>query len=183
MKTVVLREPSLEYLESYRDACREMKDIGNTSYTFENPDTFDLWKNTLLQKYENESRGVNLPDGYVPGTTFWLVEKESGLFIGTGQVRHRLTPALERYGGHIGYAIRPSCWNQGYGTQQLALLLEQARQLGIEKVLSTCNDDNVGSYRVMEKNGGVHHDTISNTIDGRTFLTRRYWFDNTAPRR
>ena len=182
MNHVELVTPSAEYLESYRDACREMKESGNTYYNMDNPDTFDEWKNTLLAKYKNDSQGIGLPAGYVPATTFWLVDKAAGLFIGTGQVRHRLTPFLERFGGHIGYAIRPSCWNKGYGTRQLALLLKEAQKLGIAKALITCNDDNPGSYRVMEKNGGVYQDTIENTIDGNTFLTRRYWFDLTAPR-
>ncbi len=83
----------------------------------------------------------------------------------------------ERFGGHIGYFIRPSTWNQGYGNVQLALLLKEASKLSIDRALVTCDEDNVGSYLVMEKNGGIYRDTIENNIDGKVRRTKRYWFD------
>lgn len=81
---------------------------------------------------------------------------------------------MSRYGGHIGYGVRFSRWNQGFGTQMLALALEEANKLGLSKVLITCDDDNIGSARVMEKNGFLLSDKVENTVDGRSILTRRY---------
>ena len=58
----------------------------------------------------------------------------------------------------------------------LSLALKYAEEeLGLNKVLLTCNDDNIGSYRVIEKNGGVLQDKIKNHINGKEQLSRRYW--------
>ena len=157
MKIIKLVLPSEEYLQSYLDACREMKDEGVETFSIHDPEQFKDWKDTIFQTYNERRKGINLKSGYVPDTTFWLVE--NGEFIGLGSVRHRLTPALESFGGHIGYMIRPSRWNQGYGTLQLKLLLDEAARLGIEKALLTCSIYNPGSAKVMEKNGGVRIDT------------------------
>ena len=59
--------------------------------------------------------------------------------------RHNLKGELINIGGNIGYAIRPSERRKGYATIQLQLLLEKAKELGLEKVLVTCRDNNVGS--------------------------------------
>ena len=60
---------------------------------------------------------------------------ESQVFLGKISIRHRLTDALLRYGGHIGYGIRYSQWNKGYGTLLLKLALEKAGEMGIHEVL------------------------------------------------
>lgn len=75
--------------------------------------------------------------------------------LGVSKLRYTLTPALEDAGGHIGYRIRPDERGKGYGTQILALTLPHARALGLERVLLTCDADNVRSARVILGNGGV----------------------------
>ena len=57
----------------------------------------------------------------------------------------------------------------------LELSLMEAKKIGLSKILITCDDDNVGSARVMEKNGFVLGDKIENNFDGTPFVTRRYW--------
>ena len=81
---------------------------------------------------------------------------------------------LKQYGGHIGYGIRFSEWNKGYGTLMLRLALEKAKALGITSALITCNDDNYGSAKVMENNGFMLQDKIQNMINGKPITTRRY---------
>lgn len=99
-------------------------------------------------------------------------------FIGEVSIRHELTDALLRYGGNIGYGIRYSEWNKGIGTTMLSMALKYAKErLGLNRVLITCDDDNIGSARVIEKNRGILQDKIPNTIDGRDIITRRYWID------
>lgn len=74
--------------------------------------------------------------------------------LGVVRSRHRLLPSLELEGGHIGYDIRPSARRQGHGTAILALALGRARALGLRGVLLTCDEDNLGSVRIIEDNGG-----------------------------
>ena len=173
--TAKLVTPDEEYLQSYLEVCRDFKAQGITLYSLHDPEKFGEWRHTIFQKFENQRLGINLPNGFVPASTFWSVE--NGELIGIGNIRHRLTENLERFGGHIGYMIRRDKWGQGYGTAQLALLLEKAAKLGLECVLITCDEDNIASARVMEKNGGVWQDTIDNVIDGVPRRTKRYWID------
>jgi predicted acetyltransferase len=83
---------------------------------------------------------------------FWLVDGET--YVGRVNLRHRLNPRLRRLGGHIGYEIHPSLRRRGYGTRALALALERARALGLHRVLLVCAEENVGSRRIIEANGG-----------------------------
>ncbi len=103
--------------------------------------------------------------GWVPCTFLWVVE--DGYYVGSVAVRHRLTDFLRREGGHIGYSVRPSARRRGIATAALAAALPVARGLGIDPALLTCDDDNVGSARVIEANGGV----LEDVRDG----IRRYW--------
>jgi predicted acetyltransferase len=110
----------------------------------------------------------------VPMTIFWLVEGEE--FIGRVSIRHYINEWLLRVGGHIGYDIRPTKRRLGYGTMILRLALPKAKELGIERVLVTCDEDNVGSARIIEKNGGILEDIIE--VEGLPKRKRRYWIDN-----
>jgi predicted acetyltransferase len=107
-----------------------------------------------IDKLHNKSKGNDLPSGLVPVTTFWLV-KDNQIILGESRLRHGLTPALEEFGGHIGYNIRPSQRRKGYGTLLLALTLEKAGLLGMRRVRVTCDTDNIGSVRIIENNGGM----------------------------
>lgn len=94
--------------------------------------------------------------GFVPMTTLWWAEGDR--MLGRLAVRHRLTPALERNGGHIGYDVRPAARRQGHATAMLAAALPVARALRIEEALVTCAEWNTASRRVIEANGGRYLD-------------------------
>jgi len=97
------------------------------------------------------------------------------MILGESRLRHSLTPALEHHGGHIGYVIRPSQRRKGYGTLILALTLEKARALGIQRVRITCDTDNTGSVRIIEKNGGILSAQVISERSGK--LISQYWID------
>lgn len=165
-----LIEPNESYLGSYIAAYDEYQEKGVTTYGLT-----DTRSCNLLAKYDNYRHERNLKPDRVGAHFYWLVDDEKGYFIGEITVRHRLTEALLRRGGHIGYGIRCSEWNKGYGTLMLKLALEKAKALGLSKVLITCNDDNIGSAKVMEKNGSVLQDKVKNIVDSEEIITRRYW--------
>lgn len=126
-----------------------------------------------VQRAKDHVCGIGLPEGWVPFNTYWLVCKNR--IIGTCELRHRLTEALRKCGGHSGYSVRPSERRKGYGTGMLGLVLQKAKALGIERVLVTCSDDNIASARVIEKNGGKLADKIPS--EHRDAPTRRYWIE------
>lgn len=108
------------------------------------------------------------PD-WVPCTYLWVTEGDE--VIGSLAIRHELNAWLLDQGGHIGYSIRPSRRRQGHASRALALALDRARGLGLERVLLTCDLDNDASRRTIERNGGIYEDTRG--------IKRRYWFNIT----
>jgi predicted acetyltransferase len=166
--------PREEYLDSCVKASKELYGLNIKAFGLYNPDVMDVrrWKETVLEFYETFRKGLNLPKACVPASAFWLVE--DGEFVGIGSLRHKLTRSLLRFGGHIGYAVRPTKWGRGYGTLLLKLLLKEAACLGIEEVLLTCDKTNVASAKVMRKNGGVLIDAFDDVVNGKPRVTCRY---------
>ena len=110
---------------------------------------FRLYREIGVMPYE----GVTDPRELVPETVRWLVV--GGEYVGRIAIRHRLTPALLRKGGNIGYEVRPSARGRGHATAMLAAALPIAAALGIDQARIDCDVDNVASRRVIEKNGGL----------------------------
>ncbi|MEZ4320590.1 MAG: GNAT family N-acetyltransferase [Myxococcota bacterium] len=108
---------------------------------------------TKVARLDEQSRGVNLTDGHVPGTTRFL--EHEGRLLGVSNFRHRLTPSLERFGGHVGYSVRPSARGRGHATRLLEAAKDHGRTLGIDALVLTCAPTNVASARVITKCGGV----------------------------
>lgn len=168
-RSLVLLEPCGEYLASYLEARGEALEHGMTAEGFSSAPADEL-----LRRYDDLRQGRGLPPGWVAADYYWLVDVDKRRFIGEIGIRHSLTEALERYGGHIGYAVRPSEWNKGCGSLMLGLALEKAKALGLSEILITCDDDNAASAKVMEHNGFTLRDKVQNQIDGRSITTRRY---------
>ena len=111
--------------------------------------------------------GTPRPDGWVACTFRWIADGDT--FLGSIAVRHELNAFLLELGGHIGYSVRPSARRQGHAARALADSLPIARDLGLDRVLVTCDEDNAGSRRTIERNGGVLEDVRGGK--------RRYWID------
>ena len=127
-----------------------------------------------LEVLAEHARGQNLPPNHVPST--FLFAFAASRIVGRVSIRHELNEVLLRVGGHIGYVVVPEFRRQGYATAILRRSLQIAHEtLGIGRVLVTCDDDNVGSIRTIEKNGGV----LENVISGPDLAKskRRYWIE------
>jgi predicted acetyltransferase len=93
--------PSVQWRSAFLEMARECEAAGEHRYALALRD-FESY----LQKIEAARPGHNLPDGWVPGTEFWL--EDSGQIIASARLRLALTPDLENEGGHVGYDVRPS---------------------------------------------------------------------------
>ncbi len=111
--------------------------------------------------------------GGVPGRYYWLFC--DGELVAASRLRLELTEELKRLGGNIGYDVRPSERSRGFGTRVLYETLREARSASLERVLITCDSDNPGSRRVIEKNGGALIDRGLAPVGGRPTLG--YWID------
>jgi predicted acetyltransferase len=126
-----------------------------------------------LKTLEDHRNGVNLPERFVPST--FLVADVAGEIVGRTSIRHRLNEVLLHEGGHIGYAVLPAHRRRGYATEILRQSLIVARSLGIDRVLLTCNDDNIGSIKAIE----ACHGQLENVVpdESSPVPLRRYWID------
>jgi len=157
------------WLDARDDWGRGVHQDGSGLHAEDDVDTpagFAAWVGRLLRQADTS---VPAGPGRVHATHFWIVERDS--VLGAISLRHSLTGFLLRAGGHVGYGIRPSARRRGLATWALAEVLPEARSLGVSRLLVTCADENVGSARTIEKNGGVLADVGPTELG----LTRRYW--------
>lgn len=165
--------PDTKYKESFISFLDELvNDRDSRRIHFEDSTEY-IRKNFegYVKKELGRAEGKDLPPGYVPSTTYWLIDNDE--FIGRVNIRHRLNDYLLRIGGHIGYFIRPSKRKKGYGRKILELALPKAKELGLRKVLVTCDEDNPGSKKIIEENFGIYENKVINEKNGP--LKLRYW--------
>ncbi len=125
-----------------------------------------------VTQLERQRRGIDL-DNWVEST--WLLAEVGGQIVGRASIRHRLNDRLAFRGGHIGYAVRPVFRRRGYATEILRQSLVIARSYGVDRVLLTCDDDNVASRAVIEACGGVLEQVVAASDSGNGVAFCRYW--------
>ena len=87
--------------------------------------------------------------------TFLLIREYDDRIIGMLNLRWNLTEYLKKFGGNIGYSIRPTERKKGYNKINLYLGLLEAKKLGLDKVILDCTVTNVGSDKTIRALGGV----------------------------
>ena len=122
---------------------------------------------------ENEEYAYNL--GRCQSKTFLLIRENDNRIIGTINIRWNLTEAMKKFGGNIGYGIRPTERRKGYNKINLYLGLIESKKLGLDKVMLDCDVNNLGSDKTLKALGGVLERTEIDPSDG--ILTNVYWFD------
>jgi predicted acetyltransferase len=167
--TVELIRPTADMRVEFLTMAKEYLCFGDERYK----DAIEDF-NGYIQNLANWSQGRELPEGFVPSDTFWLVQNGSRI-LGCSRFRHSLTPQLAHEGGHIGYDIRPLQRHKGYGTLILSLTLEKARLGGLGRVLLVSDKNNIASAAIIQRNGGKFENEVTSALDGR--MLARYWID------
>ncbi len=164
LSLILPEEAKREEIEVYREAWGKERIIPG-SLKRRGEESLDEWlkQNIAGRSFREDSK-------LVTSHTYFLTDP-SGALLGAVDLRHHLTDALFRTGGHIGYGIRPSCRGKNYAPCMLALCLEKAKERGIERVLVTCREENRASAAVIEACGGV----MENRIEENGECFRRYW--------
>src|SRR5258708_9928987 len=146
-----LAEPSEQYKYSYIEGIQEFQKEGKyLNFNLKRiTEDFGLFLEHMRIQRERDKTAP----GRVPNADFWLIDNNE--FVGRISLRYTLNDYLLLLGGHIGYEIRPSCRRQGYGKEILRLALLQAKQAGLKRVLVTCDENNPGSKKIIEYNGGI----------------------------
>ncbi|MCK2156477.1 GNAT family N-acetyltransferase [Exiguobacterium sp. 17-1] len=161
-----LMKPTIAWEKEYRAFLEDWRESGESIVPEVVGDTYEP-----LAAYfaEQEAEESEVSPGRVTHSTYWMVDGQR--IVGALNFRHDLTENLKLYGGHIGYGIRPSERKKGYATTGLRLVLEEARQRGLDQVLLTCGVENLASRRVIVANGGQEIEpTVRNGRETRRFI-------------
>ena len=143
---------------------------GATPGSFKENEIYEEWLNKLV----NEHNNINLENGRVPSSFYFLMNENK--ILGSISIRHNLEDEmLRKFGGHIGYNVRPSERRKGYATIMLNLALEKCDELGLEEVMVTCKEDNIGSAKTIENNCGVLKEVIFDSQENCKF--KKYWIN------
>ena len=157
-----------EYIQEFLNNNSQIHGVGELD---ESIDNYDMW----LKRVDDYSNGRNLKEGHVSANTYFAVSEDTDKLIGMIDIRHKLNDYLLKEGGHIGYCVRPSERKKGYATKILYLGLEKCAELGIDKVLITCDKSNIGSAKTIQNNFGILENEIQ--CSDLKELLQRYWID------
>jgi len=127
----------------------------------------------MLERLRKDRLGEELREGRVPNTMLYAFV--AGAIVGRVSVRHYLNDVLRARGGHIGYAVAPAFQRRGYATEMFRQAVAYCRSLGLDRIMITCDDDNVASWKVIEAAGALLEETFVDTEDDA--LARRYWLE------
>ena len=165
------KEEIIEYLNEFVEYKSNINGTGSLDkllegYTFE-----EALENCLNMENEDYAR----KKGKCPGKTFLLIRESDNRIVGTINIRWNLNEAMLRFGGHIGYGIRPTERRKGYNKINLYLGMLEAKKVGLENVMLDCDVNNLGSDRTLKALGGKLERTEIDPVDG--VLTNVYWFN------
>ena len=159
------KEKWFEYIKEYRMDNPNAKPLGCTEDL-----NYEQWLNTI----EKESKGIDLLEGRVPSTVYFLMNNDR--IIAHISIRHNIdNDFLRLYGGHIGYGVRPSERRKGYATIMLHLALIKCNELGIKDVMISCKESNIGSVKTIENNLGIQKELIY--IEDQQMNFKKYWIN------
>ena len=172
-----LVKPDLIYYEKYNEMMEEWNE-SNTQIApwfldkpFENIEEFA----EFIKMLDNVENGI-VDKNFSSSTSYFVINKNGNL-IGATSLRHYLTVEGFNTWGHIGYGVRPSERRKGYATEMLKMMLQEAKNKKINKVLIGAHASNIGSCKVIEKCDGILENVVIDPNDTKETINR-YWINN-----
>ena len=172
MESLILIKPSASYAQQISEYRQEFLDADDSMYgcgplrRIEDP----LEYIKICEDYADPER---VPAELVQATQLFLIRKSDDKLVGMIQIRHYFNDYLEKYAGHIGYSVRPSERRKGYAKAMLKAALPLCKEIGLDKVLISCIDGNIGSEKTILANGGVYESTVCEPKSNRNL--KRFW--------
>ncbi|MCR5564176.1 MAG: GNAT family N-acetyltransferase [Gammaproteobacteria bacterium] len=166
---------SKQYKKQITDILDEWVEYNNTHETNHSPWAI-FSDHSNFDEYIIKTKEREMPSDpkYVPSSLFYAYDEDRDVMVGAVNIRHCLNDNLLKTGGHIGDGVRPSERRKGYATKMIALALEECKKLEINKVLITCDKDNIGSRKQIMNNGGIKENEI---IEDDGNIVERYWIE------
>ena len=173
MERLELVRPTKEHEEqvmNYRQVFLDNNEIIHGSSELQDVQNYDEWLDF------DERLSKKFGEGYVPSILYLAIRKNDNKLIGMIDFRTDLTDFLLKYGGNIGYSILPEERRKGYGKEMLKLALKKYKEYGKEKVLITCDKDNIASAKTIMANGGILENEVLDIPGiGESGIIQRYW--------
>lgn len=173
MEKFYLEEPTLkrkvEALNYIKEFYLNNSDVNGVGKLDDYLDNYEEW----LKYLKVMSNPNTCPKKWCPGFEYFLIRENDNKLVGMINLRYNLNESLLIHGGHIGYSIRPTERRKGYNKIQLYLCLLKAKELGLDKVLLTAYDHNLGSVKTILALGGI----LENKIEDEKGFMSRYWID------
>ncbi|MBD5085352.1 MAG: GNAT family N-acetyltransferase [Clostridiales bacterium] len=172
MDTIKLVIPTEEYLDqvwAYRQECLDAGSDMDGCGPLRTAESAQQW----LAATVSCTDPATVPKNRVQATQFLAVRESDDRVVAMIQVRHYFNEYLEKYAGHIGYSVRPVERRKGYAKEALRLALPFCKEIGLDRVLISCEPDNLGSRRTILANGGVYECTVHEP--GEDIDLERYW--------
>lgn len=108
-----------------------------------------------LDLVHRNNKPETVPENWVVSSTFLAKRESDERIVGIIDLRHSLdTEFLADYGGHIGYAVRPSERRKGYAKEMLTQVIDYACEIGIKELKLGCCAENLASIGVIRACGG-----------------------------
>ena len=141
------KDEAIDYINEF---IKNNSEINGTGGLDRYLNDYDGWLEKLSQDY------TRIPDeNKVPARTYFLVRENDNKIVGMINIRLTLNDRLKKFGGNIGYSIRPSERRKGYNKINLYLALKVCDKYNIDKILLDADLENVASWKTMEALGGV----------------------------
>lgn len=138
---------AIEYINEFIKYNSEIHGVGSLNKYLDN---YETWLDKLKENRNRKEIG-NL----VPSETFFLIRENDNKIVGMIDIRLALNDFLKKYGGNIGYSIRPTERRKGYNKINLYLALKFCQEKGLKEVLLDCDVNNLGSANTIISLGGV----------------------------
>lgn len=161
----------IEFLNEFVEYGSDLNGVGALDkiydgYTFE-----EALDRCLKMEDQDYAKSV----GRCPGKTFLLIRENDNKIVGSANLRWNLTEAVLKFGGHIGYGIRPTERRKGYNKINLYMVLKEAKKVGLDRVMLDCAVNNIGSDNTIKALGGILERCEVDPYDKE--LTNVYWID------
>lgn len=178
METFYLEKPSIErkneiidYLDEFIKYGSNINGAGSLDKIYEGYTFEEALERCFKLEDEEYAKSINR----CPSKTFLLIRENDNKIVGSINIRWNLNEEMLKFGGHIGYGIRPTERRKGYNKINLYLVLEEAKELGLDKVMIDCTTDNLGSDNTIKALGGILERTEIDPSDNKE--TNVYWIN------